>query len=93
MANRPKPAHYKGSYHVRARAIRRAAYMNPATTCWRCGRTLNQHPNTKTGQPPRWTAGHVIDGDPLSPLLPEVQVCNYSAGGKLPHTVTTTRRW
>ena len=90
-----KPLHYQGSYHVRARAIRRAAQMNPEQKCWRCGRTLLEHPNTKTGKAPRWTAGHVIDGDPTSPLLPEADVCNYSAGARMPHTVSNrrTRNW
>jgi hypothetical protein len=72
--------HHRGAYVARARAVRAAANANPNTRCWRCGHTLDHHPNTKTGRPPRWTAGHVRDGDPTSPLLPEADVCNYAAG-------------
>lgn len=75
-----KPAHYQGSYHVRSRQVRLAAYANPLTACWRCGLTLRQHRPHKNGKPPRWTAGHVRDGDPSSPLLPEASTCNFRAG-------------
>ena len=78
-----KPAHYQGSYHVRSRIVRQAAYADLTTRCWRCGRTLDQHPPHKTGKPARWTAGHVIDSDPTSPLLPEASTCNYREGAKL----------
>jgi len=72
--------HHSGTYAARARHIRAIANANPMTVCWRCGHTLSQHPNTKTGKAPRWTAGHIRDGDTTSPLMPEVDVCNYSAG-------------
>ena len=78
MPSKTKGPHHRGTYHVRARQVRAAAYANPATQCWRCGRTLNQH---KPGD--RWTAGHIHDGDPNSPLLPEARSCNSSAGATL----------
>jgi len=79
----PKPPHRTGDYHVRSRLVREAAYADPDTRCWRCGRTLDQHPPHKTGKPPHWTAGHVRDGDPTSPLLAEASTCNYAAGARL----------
>ena len=91
-----KPAHYRGSYHVRARNIRAAANANPNTRCWRCGRTLAQHPPHHNGNPAKWTAGHLRDGDPTSPLAPEASTCNYSAGAQRINgtaNVEPTRRW
>jgi hypothetical protein len=70
MANKP---YHKGEYTKRAKAVRLAAYANPATTCWRCGLTHAQHGR-------RWQAGHVNDGDVNSPLLPECELCNTRAG-------------
>jgi len=78
MASR-KP-HYAGSYEARAKAVREAAYANPDTRCWRCDRTLPEHPLTRTGKPQHWQAGHLVDGDPTSPLLPEASSCNARAG-------------
>ena len=80
MPARTKGAHHRGDYHVRSRQVRDQANADPTTTCWRCGRTLAQHPPHKNGKPARWTAGHLIDGDPTSPLAPEASTCNYSAG-------------
>jgi hypothetical protein len=78
MAGQP---HHKDRRYVLASArIRAAANANPNTRCWRCGLTLAEHPNTKTGKPPRWTAGHIVDGDLSAGLRPEVDVCNYQAG-------------
>ncbi len=65
------------SHQVRARAVRRNAYADPSTVCWRCGRTLAE---VKAAEPKRrvvWHAGHT--GDPPSrfdPLLPECSPCN-----------------
>lgn len=78
-----KPAHYAGSYHVQARKVREAAKADPFTRCWRCGKTLAQHPRHKTGRLPHWTAGHVISGMPGGPLAPEASTCNYTAGARL----------
>lgn len=80
---RPKPAYHKGDYPRRAKAVTDAAKANPLTQCWRCGRTLAQHPPHKTGRPATWHAGHVIDGDPNSPLLPEASTCNSRSGAQL----------
>jgi len=92
-----KPSHRTGSYFRRAMKLRAAANANPNTTCWRCGRTLAEHPPHKTGKPAIWTAGHVRDGDPTSPLMPEASTCNYTAGTILRNQRHTTpppsRRW
>lgn len=77
-----KAAHHRGDYQKRAAKVRARANADASTTCWRCGLTLAQC-RTKTGKPARWTAGHVIDSNPDSPLLPECSTCNYSAGAKL----------
>lgn len=75
-----KGLHHAGHYHRTAMRVRALAYANPQTRCWRCGRTLAEHPSHKTGKPVKWTAGHVRDGDPTSPLMPEASTCNYTAG-------------
>ena len=80
MPSRVKAPHHKGSYDRRSRAVVAAAKADPTTVCWRCGKTLAQHPDTKAGNPPKWSAGHVIDSHPDSPLLPEVLSCNARAG-------------
>ena len=72
MAAKVKPAHHKGTYHVRARHCRDLANADPSTVCWRCGKPARQ------GDP--WQAGHVRDGDPTSPLAPEHRSCNARAG-------------
>lgn len=78
----PKKPHHSGTHHVRSRLVRQAAYADPDTRCGRCGRTLAEHPNTKTGKPPSWQAGHVIDGLVDGPLRPEADVCNTAAGAR-----------
>ena len=87
-----KPAHYRGSYHVRSRAVRAAAYADPTTRCWRCGRTLGMHPPHKNGKPARWTAGHIRDSDPSSPLAAEASTCNLSAGARYGNRLRGARR-
>ena len=93
-----KPAHRVGPYQSQARAVCAAANANPLTLCWRCGLMLHQHGPHKNGRKPFWTAGHVIDADPLSPLLPEASTCNFRAGGQRGATIANgavrgTRRW
>lgn len=68
-------AHRDPLYQRRAKLVRAAAYANPTTRCWRCGRTLAEHRR-------RWHAGHVIEGDnsPTGPLAPECEPCNLSHG-------------
>lgn len=87
----PKPAHYRGSYHVDSAHVRAMAYANPETLCWRCGRTLAQIRQVKPRA--RWTAGHLIDSLPGGPLAPECSPCNYAAGGKLRHHTRTDLTW
>ena len=79
-----KAPHHSGSYHRRAMALRAAANADPGTRCWRCGRTLAEHPPTKTGRAPRWTAGHVEDrnGNLTGELAPEPDVCNFTEGAR-----------
>lgn len=69
---------HKGTYHQQSARVRAAAYANPATTCWRCGLTLEQRRQTKPHA--HWTAGHLIDGMIDGPLAPECSPCNYAAG-------------
>ena len=62
------------SHQVRARVIRRNAYADPSTRCWRCGRTLAE---VKAAEPRRrveWHAGHT--GGRYDPLLAECSPCN-----------------
>lgn len=74
-------AHYRGSYHVQSKRLRDNANANPDTRCWRCRLTLaeirKQHPKA------RWTAGHILDGVPDSPIAAECSPCNYGAGARL----------
>lgn len=74
----PKPLHRRGSYQRQARTVRARAYANPDTRCWRCGKTLAEHPPGTT-----WDAGHVHDGQAGGELRPEGSWCNRSAGGRL----------
>lgn len=78
-----KKPHHTGTYDKASRAVVAAAYANPGTQCWRCGRILTQHSPTKTGNPPRWSAGHVVDGQINGELRPEVLSCNSRAGARL----------
>lgn len=78
--------HYRGDYNRRARAVRQAAYLNPDTRCWQCGRTLAEHGR-------KWQAGHVVDGQANGMLRPECEQCNTSRGAAMgnrkravPHT-------
>lgn len=87
-----KPAHYRGTYHVAAQRVRATAYADPTTRCWRCGRTLDQHAPHKTGRPATWTAGHIIDSDPTSPLAPEASTCNKSAGATYGNRLRRARK-
>lgn len=69
--------HRSGSYQRDAARVRRIAYSDPSTTCWRCGLTLDAKPGDT------WDAGHRYDGVPGSPLLPEHSSCNRSAGASM----------
>lgn len=84
-------SHYTGTYQARARHVRDAAYADPTTPCWRCGRTLAQHriphPTLPWTPTPRWHAGHTIDANSNAPLAPEANCCNTTAGQRSAHTV------
>lgn len=70
-----KAAHHRGNYQTRAARVRAAANADPTTRCWRCdGLTRPDDP---------WTAGHIVDSHPDSPLAAEHASCNYSAGATL----------
>jgi len=99
----PKAAHHRGTHQVRARQVTRAAYLNPDTVCgappdvckgWG-NRTLAEHPNTSTGKPPSWHAGHVIAGVVNGELRPWVNVCNTSDGAIMRNTRSEphSERW
>jgi hypothetical protein len=77
----PKPL-YRGTYARRSKAVREAAFRNPSTRCWRCGHTYAEGVRLYGAQGARWQAGHVADGNPLSPLAAEHAKCNLKAGGR-----------
>jgi hypothetical protein len=83
-------AHYRGTYWATARRIRLAAAADPATRCWRCGRTAAEHRRP-------WHAGHIHDGQIGGPLAPECERCNTSAGARLGNArrrrLRTSRTW
>lgn len=78
---RTKPAHYRGSYHVDSKRVRDRANADPTTRCRRCGLTLAEIRKVKPRA--KWTAGHVVDGQPGGVLRPECSPCNYRAGQAL----------
>lgn len=88
-----KQPHHMGSHARRSAAVRAAAYANPSTPCARCGRTLDQHPPTKAGNPPTWSGGHATDGEVNGLLLPEVLSCNSRAGARLGHKPRGPLAW
>ena len=81
MADRTQPWH-RGTHQARARKVVNAAKADPSTACWRCGRTLAAHPPHKNGRRAFWTGGHVYDGQPDSPYLPEASTCNFQHGAR-----------
>jgi hypothetical protein len=96
-----KQAHHRGTYHRRSLALVAQAYANPDTRCAYCGKTLAQHPRTRTGRLPRWSAGHVVKGQVDGALVPEVLSCNVRRENEHRNAVTrgnasrkhTRRRW
>lgn len=89
MSTRKGP-HHRGSHQVRAKAITDAAKANPATRCWRCGRTMTEIRKTK----PRaiWHAGHLKDGQIGGPYRAECSPCNTSAGARKGNALRGARR-
>lgn len=81
MPSKTKGPHHKGTFHQESARIRAAAYADPTTRCWRCGRTLEQVRKVKPHA--KWTAGHLIDSTPGAPLAAECSPCNYSHGAAL----------
>jgi hypothetical protein len=77
----PSPL-YRGTYPRRSRAVRDAAYKNPATLCWRCGRTYADAVKMYGPSGAAWQAGHIVDGHRGSPLAAEHARCNAIAGGR-----------
>lgn len=92
MGRAIKPAHYRGGYHVNSAKVRAQANADPLTRCWRCGRLLPEHQPHRNGKPARWTAGHLRDSDPTSPLLPEASTCNLKAGATYGNRLRGARR-
>ena len=74
-----KPWHM-GTYHVRSRQVRQAAYASPLTRCWRCGLTLLEVQQKYPRRRVRWTAGHLNTSQTDGPLAPECSPCNYGHG-------------
>lgn len=58
----------------RRRRAQLFATLNEHSTCWRCGE------GPREGDP--FEAGHLIDGDPHSPLGFEHRTCNRRAGAQ-----------
>ena len=88
--------HYSGSYQARAKAVREAAYADPGTRCWRCGKTLGEVQRMFPGRRVVWHAGHTVDGNSAMPLAPEHSTCNLAAGAELTNKsrrLRPSRRW
>jgi hypothetical protein len=81
---------WRGAEYVKRRnAMVARANVDPDARCEMpgCGLRLDEHPNTKTGKRPEWTADHVRPGDPHSPLRLAASSCNYSAGARHGNTM------
>jgi len=81
-------AKHRSHWYARASAeVRRRAWADPTTRCWRCGRTQAEHRR-------RWHAGHTPWG-----LAPECEACNTADGGRIGNRrrrsrdLRTTRDW
>ena len=82
--------HWTADYRRRRRLL--LATATPRSRCRRCGQTIDQHKPHTNGRPAYWQAGHLVDGDPSSPLALEASTCNLSAGGKLGASRLNQRR-
>ena len=89
----PRAAHHRGTFGRRALALVAAANADPTTRCWRCGKTLTAHGPTRTGRPPKWSAGHVNKGEVNGQLLPEVLSCNVAAENEHRIALRRSRTW
>lgn len=72
QARNARRVHYHGGYQQAAAHLREQAAADPATRCAICG-----HP-AKPGDP--WTAHHILEGNPASPLAAAHASCNYRHG-------------
>lgn len=79
----PRDPHYAGDYQTRRDRIVTAAKADPDTRCYHCGLRLDEHGPTKAGNPPTWSAEHIIPHDRLSALAPSVLSCNARAGREM----------
>ena len=76
-----------------------ARYIDQCGCGMACGKTLQQHPPTKAGRPPKWSAGHRWAGivaTSLDDYRHEVLGCNGRDGARRANrlrTHTTTRDW
>jgi predicted kinase len=89
---RPNPQALWNQPQYRARRKTLIASATPQSKCWRCGKRLQEHRPHRDGKPVKWTAGHIIDGDPRSPLALEASTCNYRAGGTIGARITNRAR-
>ena len=77
---------YDSDYRRRRDRLVAWGYSNPhLARCWQCNEPLtscgpNRNGRHVNGRPAKWTGGHRIDGDRLSPLALECSPCNYSRG-------------
>jgi len=88
--------HYAGTYGTRARLVREAAFADPTTKCWRCGKTLAEAKKIWPDKNVTWHAGHTVDGNSAMPLAPEHSVCNIRSGGSIGakrRSLRPSRRW
>jgi hypothetical protein len=85
-----KAAHHRGDFQRAGDKAKARAYADPSWPCWRCGRTLAQHPRHKTGRPPSWHYGHTAG--PTSPRLPEVSTCNVRDGASIGGRIIAARK-
>lgn len=99
-------AHRSYAYQVASKQVTTAAKATPFAVCWRCGRTLQDHPRHRNGKRAWWTAGHTIDGSEtwkpwlhvtIHPpagdwLACEGSTCNLIAGSSLGGRVRNAKR-
>jgi hypothetical protein len=87
---------YAGSYQLRARVVRAAAYADSRTRCWRCGLTLGEEQGRQPGRRVVWQAGHTRPEDVHAPLAAEHSTCNQGDGatrGNRKRGLNNSRRW
>jgi hypothetical protein len=84
----PMSGLYDADYRRRRQLLVVWALSHPGEArCWQCGQTLatcgpNRDGRHRNGARAKWTAGHVLDGDPASQLALECSPCNYRRGAE-----------